>query len=187
MTDLFMAGAAGVILAATAGLRAFMPLLGAGLAARFLDWPVSSGMEWLSSDAALVGLGLATVLELLADKVPAVDHVLDVVHTVTGPVAGAVVAFSVLGALPAPVAMLFAIALGAPVAGGVHALAATVRVKSTALSAGTLNPAVSVAEDGMSIGAIVVALLVPALALIGAVVLLFVVGRFLARRMAGSA
>ena len=102
--SLLLAGAAGIVLAASAGLRAFMPLFGAGLAARLLDWPIAPGMDWLASDAGLVGLGLATIVELAADKVPVVDHVLDVVHTVAGPLAGALVAFSVWGQFPPAVA-----------------------------------------------------------------------------------
>jgi hypothetical protein len=181
--DLLMAGAAGIVLAASAWLRAFMPLFGAGLAARFLDWNMASGMDWLSSDAGLVGLGLATLLELAADKVPVVDNVLDAVHTLVGPVAGAVVAFSVWGGFPPAVAMLLALALGAPVASGVHAIAATARLKSTVVSGGVLNPAVSVAEDGISVGAILVALLVPVVALAIALLVMVAIGRFAARRV----
>jgi hypothetical protein len=87
--SLLIAAAAGVVLAASAGLRAFMPLFAAGLASRTLDWELASSMQWLSSDAALVSLGVATVAEVIADKIPVVDHVLDAIHTVLGPIAGA--------------------------------------------------------------------------------------------------
>ena len=181
--SLLFAGAAGIVLAASAGLRAFMPLLGVGLASRLLDWPVATSMQWLSSDAGLLGLGIATVVELAADKVPVVDHVLDLIHTVAGPLAGALVTFTALGDVPPAVAMILALALGAPVAGGVHAIAATTRVKSTVVSGGTLNPAVSVAEDGISVAAIAMALLAPVLAVIVAAVVVFLVGRFVVRRI----
>ena len=91
MTMLFAIGA-GILLAASAGLRAFMPLLGLGLAARLLDWPVATSMQWIATDAALIGLTVAALAEIVADKVPAVDHVLDMIHTVVGPLAGALVA-----------------------------------------------------------------------------------------------
>ena len=96
---LLLAGAAGILLAATAGLRAFLPLLGLGLAARFLDWPIAESMQWLSTNAALVGLAVAALVEIAADKIPAVDHVLDAVHTVVGPLTGALVAFTAWGEL----------------------------------------------------------------------------------------
>jgi hypothetical protein len=180
---LLFAAAAGIVLAASAGLRAFMPLFGLGVAARVMDWPIAPSMQWLASDAGLLGLGIATVLELAADKVPVIDHILDLVHTVAGPLAGALVAFSAWGEFPVAAAMILALALGAPVAGGVHAIAAATRVKSTVASGGTLNPAVSVAEDGVSIGAILVALLVPVVAVLAAGVVVFLIARFLLRRL----
>ena len=177
-----IAVAAGIVLAASAGLRAFMPLFGVGLASRLLDWSIAPSMDWLSTDVGLIALGIATVVELAADKLPMVDHALDVVHTIAGPVAGALVTFSIWGDLPPAMSAILAIALGAPVAGAVHAISATTRVKSSVLSAGAFNPAISVAEDGLSIGAILIALLLPILALAVAIVLLIVILRFLLRR-----
>jgi hypothetical protein len=179
---LLFAGAAGLVLAASAGLRAFLPLLGLGLAARFLDWPVAESMQWLLTDAGLIGLTVAALAEIAADKIPAVDHVLDAIHTITGPLAGAVVAFAAWGDFSSPVAIILALALGAPLAGGVHVMAATTRLKSSALTAGAANPVVSAAEDGASISAIVIALLVPVLTVVAAVLVLLLVGRFVLRR-----
>jgi hypothetical protein len=180
---LLFAGAAGIVLAASAGLRAFMPLLGLGLAARLLDWPIAPSMAWLATDAGLLGLGIAALVELAADKIPVVDHLLDLIHTVVGPLAGALVAFSAWGDFPSAAALILALALGAPVAGGIHAVAAATRLKSTVASGGTLNPAVSIAEDGVSIGAIAVAVLVPVLALLVALGIVFFIIRLLVRRV----
>jgi hypothetical protein len=180
--SLLLAGGAGILLAASAGLRAFLPLLGLGLAARLLDWPIATPMQWLATDAGLIGLTVAALVEVVADKVPAVDHVLDMVHTVVGPLTGALVAFTAWGELPTAPGMILALALGAPLAGGVHLIAATTRVKSSVLTAGAANPAVSVAEDGLSLSAIVVALLAPLLALIAATVVVLLVARFVLRR-----
>jgi hypothetical protein len=180
---LLLAGAAGILLAASAGLRAFLPLLGLGLAARFLGWPIADSMQWLLTDAGLIGLTVAALAEVAADKVPAVDHFLDMIHTVTGPLAGALVAFTAWGELPTTSGMILALALGAPIAGGVHLMAAATRIKSTVLTAGIGNPAVSVAEDGVSIGAIVIAILAPLVAVFLALFVLFLVGRFVYRRM----
>jgi hypothetical protein len=90
-------GAAGILLAASAGLRAFLPLLGLGVASRVLDWPIAQSMEWVATDAGLIGLGVAALVEIAADKIPAVDHVLDLIHTAAGPIAGALVAFTAWG------------------------------------------------------------------------------------------
>jgi hypothetical protein len=182
MTELLFAGAAGVVLAAAAGLRAFMPLFALGLASRLLDWSIAPSMEWMSTDVGLVGLGIATVVELLADKVPLVDHTLDVLHTVVGPLAGALVAFSLSADLPPAVGAILALALGAPVAGGVHLIAALTRVKSSVMSAGSFNPALSLVEDVAAVAAIAVTFLIPILTLFIAPILIGVALGYLFRR-----
>lgn len=179
---LLIAGACGIVLAASAGLRAFMPLFGVGLASRLLDWSIAPSMEWMASDVGLVGLGVAMVVEMAADKVPVVDHALDALHTIAGPLAGALAAFSIWGDWPPAVAGILAIALGAPVAGVVHIISATTRVKSTVFSGGAFNPAVSLAEDGISAGAILIALVLPILAFFIAIILLIAILRFVLSR-----
>jgi len=169
-------------LSACAGLRAFMPLFTAGLAARLLDFQLAGGAGWLASDTALVIFGLATVIELLADKVPAVDHLLDLFQTVAAPVAGGIVAFAPLAGLDAPWLAALAIMSGAAVAGGIHAAAATARLKSTALTAGTANPVLSVIEDLLALGGVLAAVLVPILILIVLVLFGFWI-RWLRRRL----
>ncbi|MCI0433470.1 MAG: DUF4126 domain-containing protein [Gemmatimonadetes bacterium] len=156
----------GIGLAACAGLRAFMPLFGLGAAARWMDLPLTDSVGWLASDTALVMFGIATLVELAADKVPVVDNVLDGIQTVAAPAAGILVTFGVLADLPAPFALALAIIAGAAVSGGVHAVAATTRVKSTAGTAGAANPVLSVIEDILAIGSLLVALLVPLLVLL---------------------
>ena len=59
--------------------------------------------------------------------------------------------------------------LGLLVAGGVQAGRAAVRPAATAFTAGTANPLVSAAEDGLSLGLSVLALTVPALAGLGVI------------------
>jgi hypothetical protein len=182
MTLFLIAVAAGVVLAASAGLRAFMPLLGVGLASRLLGWSIAPSMEWMATDVGLVALGVATVVELLADKVPLVDHTLDVVHTIVGPLAGALVAFSLSADLPPAMGAILAIALGAPVAGGVHLIAAVTRVKSSVMSAGSFNPALSLVEDVISVAAIAITFLIPLITLFIAPILIGVILGHLLRR-----
>jgi hypothetical protein len=153
-------------LAACAGLRAFMPLFAAGLGARLLDLRLADSVGWLASDTAIIIFGVATAIELLADKIPVVDNALDVVQTVAAPVAGGMVAFAPMVDLDAPWLAALAIMTGAAVAGGIHAAAATTRVKSTALSAGAANPVLSVIEDVLAVGSVLAALLLPLLILL---------------------
>jgi hypothetical protein len=179
--------ASGVVLAACTGLRAFLPLFAAGVASRALSWELAPSMQWLASDPALITLGVASLAEVIADKVPVVDHALDAVHTVVAPVAGALAGLSVWLNFPAPIAVALAVLVGAPLAGGVHLVAAGTRLKSTAVSAGTLNPAVSVAEDVATLSGIVLAVLAPLVALIVLVVGLTLLVRRRRRRRAADA
>ena len=73
LRDLVFAAAAGTAIAAACGLRAFLPLLALGLAARFGMFHLRPGAEWMASDPALWALGIATVLEIASDKVPVVS------------------------------------------------------------------------------------------------------------------
>jgi hypothetical protein len=181
--SILFAVAAGVVLAASAGLRAFVPLFAVGVASRVIGWDLATEMQWLASNTALTCFGIASALEVTADKVPVVDHALDAVHTIIGPIAGALAGLSVWLHFPPAVAAVLALVVGAPIAGGVHLLAATTRVKSSAVSGGTLNPVASTVEDGVTIGAIAVAIFAPLLALALTIVLLVVAGRFVARRL----
>lgn len=187
VVSILLAVAAGVVLAATAGLRAFVPLFAVGVASRTLGWDLASEMQWLASNTALTCFGIASALEVAADKVPIVDHALDAVHTIIGPIAGALAGLSVWLNFPPAVATVLAIAVGAPIAGGVHALAATTRLKSSVVSGGTLNPVASTVEDGITVGAILIAIFAPLLALTLTILLLVVVGRFIAKRRRSAA
>ena len=76
----------GTGLATSAGLNAYIPLFALGLLDRFtglVDLP--AGWTWLSADASLWILGALLALELVADKIPGVDAVNDVVQTVVRP------------------------------------------------------------------------------------------------------
>jgi hypothetical protein len=165
-------------LAACAGLRAFMPLFVAGAAARFFGFPLADSVAWLASTPALLASGAATVIELIADKVPVVDHALDAFQTVASPVAGTLVAFSVFGELPQGLALALAIMTGGTIAGGLHAATATARVKSTATTGGAANPILSVVEDILAVLSALAAILLP----LAILLVLLIIGIWLVRQ-----
>lgn len=79
----------GSSLAASAGLNAWMPLFALGLMDRLVPaFTLPAGWAWLSGDVALWIIGILLVVEIIADKVPAVDSVNDVVQTVIRPASG---------------------------------------------------------------------------------------------------
>src|SRR5688572_16514486 len=82
----------GSSLAASAGLNAWMPLFLLGLADRFIPaMQLPGGWSWLSSDLSLWIVGALLVIEIIADKIPALDSINDIVQTVLRPASGGIV------------------------------------------------------------------------------------------------
>jgi len=175
--SLFVALIAGVGIAAAAGLRAFLPLFAMGIAHRFGLIGLHEKFEWLSSDVALVALGAATVVEVLADKVPVVDHFLDLAATFLRPIAAALAAYAFLIHWPTPWGQIVALILGAG-ALAMHTAKSHVRLGSTVTTAGAANPILSFVEDGAAFALIVAAILAP----LAAVLLLIFLFAWLLRR-----
>ena len=90
--ELFTSILIGLGLAAACGFRVFVPLLIAGLAARFGGLPVVGGFGWLGSTPALVAFSVATGVEIIGYYVPWIDNLLDALATPTAIAAGISVA-----------------------------------------------------------------------------------------------
>ncbi|MDF2439882.1 MAG: hypothetical protein JWN98_866 [Abditibacteriota bacterium] len=152
----------GLGLAASCGLNTFLPLLVLASAAKWHLFGVQLGgnFAWLGSDSALLALSLATVAEVVADKIPVVDHGLDMLGTVARPAAGALAAASVFKGDPAMAAMI-GLVLGAPTAFGFHAAKAGTRAGSSTTTFGMANPLLSFIEDALSLGFAVLSILFP--------------------------
>jgi len=172
----WLAVGAGVALSAACGLRAFLPLLVLGIAARSGQVHLSSNVDWLASDMALIALGVATVLELAADKVPVLDHALDAIGLVLRPAAAWLATYALLVHWPTPWGQVVALVL-ALIALAIQGAKAKVRLGSTALTLGTANPLVSIVEDVLSLGMAAAALVVPLLALAAALLLAVALAR----------
>ena len=179
--SLTLALLAGIAVSAACGLRAFLPLLAIGLGARFFGLPLQPALQWLKGDLSLVTLGTATVLEIAGDKVPAVDHALDVVATFLRPATAAIAAYGLLVHWPSPWAQILAVVLGGS-ALALHAVKANTRVGSSVLSFGLVNPLLSIAEDVLSAALVAIAFLAPILV---ALLLLLVFVMFTRRRSRG--
>ena len=153
----------GVGLAACAGLRAFLPLFLTGLAGRFGWVSLTGPFEWLSSGPALVILGVAVVTEVLADKVPVLDHFLDLMQTLVRPAAGAVLVAAVVTDLTPMQGAVLGILAGGSTAAVVHVTKAKLRLLSLATTVGFASPAISILEDVATLAGTAVAIVVPLL------------------------
>ena len=179
--------AMGFGLAATVGLRTFLPLLAAGLLARFGYVDLGSSFEWMAKTPALIVFGSAVVFEVLADKVPGLDHALHFAETFVKPVAGMLVAASLFTNLDPMTAVVLGLVGGGTIAGAVHIAKGTTRAASTVLTGGLGNPVLSIFDDVLAIGGIIVAFLAPIIAAL--IVIFLVVGalRLLSKRRRASA
>ncbi len=174
-----------IALAASAGLRAWLPLLLAGGLARMGVLDLGPSFQFLASNKALVLFGVATVLELVGDKIPAVDHALDVLGTPLRPAAGALLASSVLGTVTDPLtAVVLGTVVGAPSALVPHATKTALRAASTTVTGGLANPLLSFVEDAISIVTFVLAVLVPLLVVAALGFTLYLASRWLRRHRA---
>lgn len=182
-TEIFLGLLLGLGLSASTGLNTFLPLLLLSAAARFdvAGIELGSKFEWLTSDAAMITLIIACIVELIADKVPAVDHFLDSAGTFIRPVAGAVASASVLTGIDPMVAALLGIIVGAPTSLGMHTLKAGTRIASSAATFGCANPVISVVEDILSFSLSVIAIFIPILVPLALALLVLVLWRVMRR------
>jgi hypothetical protein len=169
-------------LSSAAGLNAYLPLLIVGLLARYTDL-IHLQQPWdiLENPWVLGILVVLLVIEMTADKIPAVDSVNDAIQTFIRPAAGAIL-FASSHNVISDMSPVLAVAVGLLAAGGMHAVKATARPVVTATTAGVGNPIVSVAEDVMSITMTLVAVIMPVIAAILVVVAGFFSFRWLWRR-----
>jgi hypothetical protein len=138
-------------LSASAGLNAYIPLLLVGLLARYTNLiHLNAPWDTLSNPWIVLMLCILVIIEMLADKIPAVNHLNDLVQTLIRPAAGAI-AFAASANVVTNVSPVLALACGLLVAGTVHvAKAGAVRPLVTATTGGAGNIPVSIAEDVVS-------------------------------------
>ncbi|TWJ26228.1 uncharacterized protein DUF4126 [Micromonospora endolithica] len=184
----------GTGLAASAGLNAYIPLLTMGVLARYtsvIDLP--AGWQWLGNGWVMAILAALLAIEVVADKVPVVDHVNDVVQTVVRPTAGGLAfgagSSSETVTVSDPGSFFSShqwvpVATGVVIAFGVHLLKSASRPVVNAATAGVGAPVASTAEDATSVIMSIVAILLPVLVLVFLVGLVFFLVWFLRRRSA---
>ncbi len=69
----------GIGLAVSVGFRVFLPLFALSLASYSNVWDLNESWQCIGSLAALVTLGVATVVEFFAYYIPYVDNLLDTI------------------------------------------------------------------------------------------------------------
>jgi hypothetical protein len=159
--DTLLSVALGIGLAAACGFRVFLPLFGVSLAAATGHLVLAPGAAWVSGTGALIALGTATLLEIVAYYVPWLDHLLDVAATPASVMAGALITASVVTGMPPLVKWALAVMAGGGTAGLVQALTVGLRLKSSLTTAGAANHLVATGELIAAGATVMVALVAP--------------------------
>jgi uncharacterized membrane protein len=159
-------------LSASAGLNAYIPLLVVGVIGHYTDWiNLNPPYDWLANPWVLIVVGILLIIEMLADKIPAVNHVNDIIQTGIRPAAGAVI-FAASANAVTNVHPIIAIICGLLVAGSVHTVkSAAIRPAVTATTGGTANVPVSIAEDLVATVLSILSIVIPVL--VGVFLVLF--------------
>jgi hypothetical protein len=179
-------------LATAAGLNAYIPLLALGLLSRFTDLvTLPHAWAWLENGWVMSIVAALLVVEVVADKIPALDSVNDVIQTFVRPTAGGIVFGSGTAAQTSAVTdpgafaqsgQWIPIAVGVVTALVVSLTKSTVRPAANVATAGFAAPVLSTIEDVTSVGLVFAAILLPVLVLVAVVLLGWAVFRILRRR-----
>ncbi|MET3537762.1 DUF4126 domain-containing protein [Chryseobacterium limigenitum] len=165
----------GIGLAAATGFRVFLPMFAVSLAS-YLHWiPTNESFEWLSGLPTLITTGIATVAEILAYYIPFIDHLLDTISIPMATVAGSVLfasQFADLGTFPQWALALIA---GGGTAATISSGFAGLRAASTATTGGLGNSVVGTTETAGAGIMTVLAMAMPILAGIFAIILVILV------------
>ena len=163
-------------LASAAGLNAYIPLLSMGLLGRYTNLiNLPSGWSWLENSWVLAIVAILLVVEIVADKIPALDSINDSIQTFVRPTSGGIVFGSGTAAQTAAVAdpaefartgQWVPVAIGVVTALVVHLTKTAVRPAANVATAGVAAPVLSTIEDFTSFGLTFAAILIPALVLL---------------------
>jgi hypothetical protein len=156
----------GIGLSAACGFRVFVPLLVVSLASHTGHLALSSGFEWMGSNAALIAFGVATVAEVAGYYVPWVDNFLDGLAGPAAVVAGTLITASLVTEMSPFLKWTLAVIAGGGVAGLVQGTTTVARGASTFSTAGLANPLLATVELGGAVVTSLMAILVPALVLL---------------------
>jgi hypothetical protein len=179
-------------LATAAGLNAYIPLLALGLLSRFTDLvTLPHGWAWLENGWVMTIVAVLLVIEVVADKIPALDSVNDAIQTFIRPTAGGIVFGSGTAAQTSAVTdpgafaqsgQWIPVVIGVVVALLVSLTKSAVRPAANVATAGMAAPVLSTAEDATSLSLVFVAILIPVLVLVAVVALVWAAVALLRRR-----
>ncbi len=118
----------GIGLAASVGFRVFLPLFALSLASYFGIWELNESWQWIGSLAAVITLGVATVVEIFAYYIPYVDNLLDSIAIPLAAIAGTAVMVSTVADLSPVITWSLAIIAGGGTATAISGASSATRL-----------------------------------------------------------
>lgn len=164
--DLILHLAIGIGLSAAAGFRILIPFLAMGIAANTGHLTLAPDMAWMGSQAAISAFAVAAALEVLVYFIPVVDNAMDVIEVPAAAIAGTILTASIAGDMSPFLRWSLAAIAGGTIAGGTSALTSVTRLVSTAAAGPVGNVAVSSTELASSAVLSILAIALPALAML---------------------
>jgi hypothetical protein len=133
-----------------AGLKLYLVVFLTGMMGFFGFMPLPDGLKILQHPAMMSAAGFMVFVEFFADKIPGLDSLWDIIHTVIRVPAGAALAGGVFGADSATMGTVAAL-VGGSLAATAHATKATTRAAVNTSPEPFSNILVSFAEEGLVI------------------------------------
>lgn len=147
------------------GINLYLTAFALGLLQR-LGWIALPGdLSILASDIVLIVSGVMTLVELVVDKIPAVDSMWDTIHTFIRIPAGAVIAYAAMGHEVDTEMLVLAVLAGGTLAGTAHGAKATTRAAANLSPEPFSNWILSIGEDLGVLGVLAVAVTHPIIAI----------------------
>jgi hypothetical protein len=151
--DIIFIIAFAIILSSLTGLRTFLPITTFSILAKFnliqLKIYNTPFYNFITDDRVLLVFLIATILELLADKIPAIDNFLDSVLIFIKPLFAFILNYNLLNSLNLSDWQLFLLSfsLSLFLTSSVTASKNVIRLTSTTTTVGTFNIFISFLED----------------------------------------
>ena len=152
-----------------------------GLAVKAGYMPISDGFAWIGTTPAIVMLAVAAIIEVIAYYIPVLDNLLDGIATPTAVGAGVAMTYSVLGDMDPMLKWTLAIIAGGGAAAATQGATTILRGASSVTTAGLGNHAVATGEIFGAIAMSLLAILLPYVALLAAIVFVIVAWRIVLR------
>jgi hypothetical protein len=176
----------GISLSAAVGLRAYLPLMFLTIFANEGAIKLHESYAFLLTNSALAIIVCLTVVEIVADFIPVLDHLVNATHTIIRPLVATMIIGSLLYSMTIPAGLLIGLMVGGLISVAVHMVKSGVRAVVTTATLGFGNTLLSFGENIASAFLSLLAIVAPYVVIFITIVFLLtigLIGRWLLRRL----